>query len=62
MFWPGVQTSKCENTGRDSLVEVRKMVRMLGKEHHNIDSQGWIQLLYFISELMVQIPYVLKEK
>lgn len=60
MFWPGVQTSKCENTGRDSLVEVRKMVQILGKEHHNVNSQGWFQLLYF--ELMVQTAYVLREK
>lgn len=56
MSWPGIQTSKCGNTGRDSLVEVRKMVQILEKEHHNVNSQGWIQLLYFVSELMVQTP------
>lgn len=35
------------------------MVQILGKELYNGSSQGWIQLLYFISELIVQTPFVL---
>ena len=40
-------------------MEVRKIIQILGKELCNGSSQGWIQLLYLISELIVQIPFVL---
>lgn len=38
------------------------MVQISGKELFNGSSQGWIQLLYFLSELTVWTPFVLSRE